>query len=178
MRKVIFIFGLLAGIIVSIFIFISMALIEAGKTPTTNELVGYATIVIALSMIFFGIKSYRDNHQNGVIKFWKGIQVGLLITLVASLIYTFTWETYKLVRPEKYQAVVDYYFECQINKVKAEGASPEKIESAVNKFENMKALLKNPLLRFGMTMVEIIPVGVIITLISAGILRKKELLPA
>ena len=56
-------------------------------------------MVIALSMIFFGIKSYRDNYQNGAIGFWKGFQVGLLITLIASLMYALTWETYMQARP-------------------------------------------------------------------------------
>src|SRR5262245_19211690 len=123
MRKVILTFGLLAGAIVSLLILIGIVLWEGtGKVLVDTELVGYATMVIALSMIFFGTKSYRDNSQSGAIRFWKGFQVGILITLVASLMYTITWETYMQVRPAGYQAFIDYYVECQINKKKEKGA--------------------------------------------------------
>lgn len=78
MRKVILTFGLLAGAIISIIMITGIALYENGvMTSYFNELVGYATMVIALSMVFFGIKSYRDNYQKGAINFWKGFQVGL-----------------------------------------------------------------------------------------------------
>jgi hypothetical protein len=179
MRKVILTFGLLAGAIVSVLILIGIVLWErTGKILVENELVGYATMVIALSMIFFGIKSYRDNYQSGKIRFWKGFQVGMLITLVASLMYAITWETYLHVRPAGYQAFIDYYVECQINKKKEKGVSAAEIDQLVKTMDNMRSWIRNPALRFGMTLMEILPVGILITLISAGVLRKKEILPA
>src|SRR5262249_28044065 len=99
MRKVILTFGLLAGAIVSVFMIIGIALWEKAGKVFENALVGYATMVIALAMVFFGIKSYRDNYQSGAIRFWKGFQVGILITLIASLMYAITWETYNQVSP-------------------------------------------------------------------------------
>ncbi len=178
MRKVTLTFGLIAGAIVSVFILIGIALWEkAGKT-IDNELVGYATMVIALSMIFFGIKSYRDNYQKGVISFWKGFQVGLLIALIASLMYTITWETYLQVRPASYHAFVDHYIECQIDKKKEKGASIAEINQMVRDMDDFKRLYRNPAIRLGLTLMEILPVGIIITLISAAVLRKKEFLPA
>src|SRR5262245_47225257 len=135
MRKVTLTFGLLAGAIVSVFVVIGIALWEkAGKT-VDNELVGYATMVIALSMIFFGIKSYRDNYQKGAIRFWKGFQVGLFITLIASLMYAITWETYNRIRPASSAAFVDYYVECQINKMKGKGASAADIDREVKRMD-------------------------------------------
>ena len=178
MRKVTLIFGLLAGAIISVFMVIGIAIWEKTGKIIVSELVGYATMLIALAMIFFGIKSYRDNYQNGVIRFWKGFQVGLLIALIASFMYAITWETYLHVRPAGYQGFIDYYIECQINKKKEKGASAAEIDQEVRKMDITRKIYGNPALRFGMTLMEILPVGIIITLISAAILRKKEFLPA
>jgi amino acid transporter len=178
MRKVSLTFGLIAGAIISVFLFIGFVVWENSRKIIDNELIGYATMVIALSMVFFGIKSYRDNYQKGAIKFWKGFQVGLLITLIASLMYTITWETYLQVRPASYQAFIDYYIECQVNKKKEKGASAAEIDQEVRKMDDIKKMYGNPAIRFGMTLMEILPVGIIIALISAAVLRKKEFLPA
>ncbi len=91
MRKVVITFGVLAGAIVSIFSIFIMDLCKRGAITFDNsDFIGYGSMVIALSIIFFGIKSYRDNYQNGAIKFTKGLQVGMLISLVASLMYVAT----------------------------------------------------------------------------------------
>lgn len=178
MRKVTLTFGLIAGAIISVFLVIGFALWENSRKMINSELIGYAIMVIALSMVFFGIKSYRDNYQKGAINFWKGFQVGLLITLIASLMYAITWETYLQSRPASYQAFVDYYIECQINKKKEKGASAAEVDQMVKSMDDFKRLYRNPAIRFGMTLMEILPVGIIITLISAAVLRKKEFLPA
>ncbi len=179
MRRVTLIFGLLAGAIISVFLVIGIALWENGvMTFDISELVGYGTMVIALSMVFFGIKSYRDNYQNGAIKFWKGIQVGMLITLIASLMYAITWETYNQASPASSASFMEKYSAHYINKMKEKGASSVEIDEAVKNMDNMREMYKNPVIRFGITLMEILPVGIIITLISAAILRKKELLPA
>jgi Protein of unknown function (DUF4199) len=178
MRKIIITFGLLAGAIISVLMILSMALWDKGMLNFDSaELVGYATMVIALSMVFFGIKSYRDNYQNGAIKFGKGLQIGLLITLIASLMYAATWEAYYQTSPD-IQAHLDKYTEHYINKMKEKGASPAEVEQKVKQMAGMKEMYKNPLLRFGFTLMEILPVGIIIALISAAVLRRKEALPA
>ena len=179
MRKVILIFGLLAGVIVSVFLVIIMELCENGTINSDNsDLVGYGGIVIALSMIFFGIKSYRDNYQNGAIKFAKGLQVGFLITLIASLIYAAAGETYYQASPDSQLALMDKYADHYINKMKEKGASPAEIDQKVKEMADLKRMYENPLIRFGMTLAIILPVGIVITLISAAALRRKELLPA
>jgi hypothetical protein len=178
MRKVTLIFGLIAGAIVSVFMVIGIALWEKSGIVVDNALIGYATMVIALSMVFFGIKSYRDNYQDGKIRFWKGFQVGLLITLIASFMYAITWETYNQVSPSSSAAFIDYYAKCQIDKLKEKGVSPAEIDQEVKKMDDFKRIYRNTAIRFGMTLMEILPVGIIITLISAAVLRKKDFLPA
>jgi hypothetical protein len=161
------------------FMILGLVLFEKGVMTTTfSPLVGYGTMVIALSMVFFGIKSYRDNYQNGAIGFWKGFQVGLLISLIASLMYALTWETYMQSRPASAATFMEKHTESVINKVKEKGASADKIEQEIKEMDDMMKLYRNPVFRFGFTILEILPVGIVITLISAALLRKKELLPA
>jgi hypothetical protein len=179
MRKVTLIFGLLAGVIVSVFMVIIVGLCENGKISFDNsDFIGYGSMVIALSMIFFGIKSYRDNYLNGAIKFGKGFQVGMLITLVATLIYAVAGEAYYQVDPEGQAAFMDKYADHHINKLKENGASPAAIEQKVKEIADLKEMNKNPVIRFGITLAIILPVGIVITLISAAVLRRKEFLPA
>lgn len=179
MRKVTLTFGLLAGVIVSIFMVITMGLCENGTINFDNsDFIGYGSMVIALSMIFFGIKSYRDNHQNGAIKFGKGLQVGMLITLVAALIYAVAGEAYYQTYPETQAALMDKYADHHINKMKEKGAPPAEIEQKVKEMAGLKEMHKNPLIRFGMTLAIILPLGIVITLVSAAVLRRKEFLPA
>ena len=177
MKKVILIYGLIAGSIVAAMMFITMPMYSNGTLNLENgELVGYTTMVVALSMVFFGIKSYRDNHANGTISFGKGFKVGILITLIASVMYGLAWEiTYSKIGDEFTKKMTEKYFEDK----KAAGASEDELQKAKEEWESFSKMYENPLFRFSFTaLVEIFPVGLIITLISAGILRKNKILPA
>lgn len=178
MRKVVLTFGIIAGVIISIFLLVGMNLWEQGVlTFDTSEIVGYGSMIIALSMVFFGIKSYRDNYQNGAIKFVKGLQVGLLISVVASLIYAGVWEVYYQTNEEVRTSFMDKYAEHCVNKMRSEGASEADIDDKLKELTAMREWYKNPFLRFGMTVFELLPVGILITLISAAVLRRREVLP-
>jgi hypothetical protein len=177
MKKIILIYGLIAGSIVAAMMFITMPMYNNGSLDMdSGELVGYTTMVIALSLVFFGIKSYRDNHANGSISFGKGFKVGILITLIACVMYGLAWEvSYSQIGDEFMIKMNEKYFE----DMKAEGATEQELEKAKKEWESFGEMYKNPAFRFVFTMfVEIFPVGLVITLISAGILRKKEFLPA
>jgi len=137
-----------------------------------GELVGYSSMLIALSMVFFGIKSYRDNQNGRKIGFWKGAQIGILISLLASVMYAAGWEAYLQTNP----TFMDQFVEKYIEKLKAKGTPPEQVEEAIKSMASVQEMYKNPFLRFGITVSEILPVGIIVTLISAGILRRKEVL--
>ncbi len=178
MQKVILIFGLLAGAIISLLMILGF--ISWGNDVSTlefSEYIGYASMVIALSMVFFGIKSYRDNYRNGSIGYWKAFQVGILITLIASLMYAITWETYCQARPAKVAAFLQLHTETTINKIRDQGASAAEINQKIKDMDKMMTMYQNPLFRFLFTLMEILPVGIIITLISAALLKRDELLP-
>lgn len=177
MKKVILIYGLIAGAVVGGMMLITMPLYKSGTLNFDNgEYLGYSTMIIALSMVFFGVKSYRDNHSNGVISFGKGFQVGILITLVACTIYALSWEvSYRSIGNE----FVAKYTEHYLAELKAKGASDADLAAAKEQQEAFAEMYKNPIVRFTFTaLVEMFPVGLIISLVSAGILRKKEILPA
>jgi fumarate reductase subunit C len=176
MKKVILVYGAIAGTIVSAMMFITMLIWNDGKVEIKNgELLGYSTMIIAFTMIFFGIKSFRDNYSNGTISFLKATQVGVLIALVASLMYGVSWE---MIYPRVGQELMAKMGEKRFDELKKKETSEVEIQKAKDEWAGFLEMYKNPFVRFGMTLVEIFPVGLVITLICAALLRKKEFLPA
>ncbi len=175
MKKVVLTFGLISGAIIIILMFATMPLQNNPDLRNSGHLIGYTTMLIAFSMIFFAIKSYRDQHQNGEITFGQGMQIGLLITVIASLSYAVGWEFYmKLFAPNFMEEYTSY----SLAKAKESGMSEADLNALVIKYEGYKEMYKNPVIRFGMTLMEIAPVGVVMSLIPAALLRKKKFLPA
>jgi ethanolamine transporter EutH len=176
MKKVILTYGLIAGAIVAGFMFATMPLYNNETLDFSNgEVIGYSSMVIALSMVFFGIKSCRDNHFNGHISFGKAVKVGLFITLIAAVMYALAWEIcYQTVASD----FLDKMMEHQVVEVRKAGGGKAEEEAAIKQFESLKSWYEVPILRFGITMTELLPVGIVITLVSAALLKRKEILPA
>lgn len=176
MKKIVLTYGLMAGSIVAAMMFATLPLWDSGVLNFDNgELVGYTTMVIALSMIFFGIKSYRDNYSKGSITFWDGCKIGLLITFIASLMYALAWEiSYATMSGDFTKEMSDHYLE----ELRSGSVSPEELKKAEEEWASFSEMYKNPVVRFGVTLMEIAPVGILITLLSAGLLRRKEFFPS
>ncbi len=175
MTRIVLIFGLIAGAIASVLMWILMNVMVTDGIDFDNAMIwGYATMIIALSMVFFGIKSYRDNH-GGHITFLKGLQVGILISLISAVCYGASWELYYSSSGQEFIQKYTVYY---LDKMKADGASEAEIEKERVEGERFMELYKNFFVRFGFTLLEILPVGVVVTLISAALLRKREILPA
>lgn len=176
MKKIVLTYGLMAGSIVAAMMFATLPLWDSGVLNFDNgELVGYTTMVIALSMIFFGIKSYRDNYSKGSITFWDGCKIGLLITLIASVMYALAWEiSYATMSGDFTKEMSDHYLE----ELRSGEVSPEELKKAEEEWASFSEMYKNPVVRFGVTLMEITPVGILITLLSAGLLRRKEFFPS
>lgn len=176
MKKIVIIYGLIAGTIVGGLMLLTMPLWDTGVLTFDNgHLVGYTTMVIALSMVFFGIKSFRDNHSAGTITFGKGVLIGILITGIASVMYALAWEiSYSNMGDEFIGKMTEHYFE----EMKTEGATEAELIKAREEWAGFSEMYKNPLIRFAITLTEILPVGLAITLLSAALLRKKQFLPS
>ena len=132
---------------------------------------GYLVMLVALSMIYFGVKRYRDREQGGVIKFGKAFLMGLSIAAVAGVVYVFVWEIYLASTDH---AFIEQYTSAAIEKKEAAGVSGAELQKAIDEMEKMKEQYGNPLFRLPMTFTEIFPVGLIIALISAALLRNPK----
>jgi len=171
-KKTILTFGLISGAIISLM----MALTVPFQDKIGHSyIVGYATIVLSLLLSFFGIRSYRDNVQNGHITFAKAFLVGLAITVISCLCYVATWEIiYYNFMPD----FMDKYGAHILQKMQASGATAAAIQQKTDEINKLKVMYKNPLFNAAITFIEPFPVGLVITLISAAILRKKPQPPA
>jgi hypothetical protein len=170
MRKIVLTFGLISGAIA--------ALMMWATTPFVGQVsfeyltvIGYTTFVVCFLMVFFGIRSYRDNVGGGTITFGRGFKVGILITLISCVIYVISWEfIYTNFLPDFLVQYSNYVVE----KERAAGATPEQLNQLMLENQKFIDLYKNPLIRYAASMMEAFPVGLLITLISAFVLRRKQ----
>lgn len=174
MRKVVITFGLIAGLIVSVMMFITMPMALEGNLDG-SELIGYTTMVIALSSIFFAVKVYRDKHQGGQIRFGKAFLIGLYVSLVASFLYAVSWELFLKVSGMSLVDFIDSFSQAKAEAMRTNGASPAEISDMLDKAKQDMQWYFNPLFRFLFTMLgEMLPVGILVSLISALILKKRS----
>ena len=179
MKKVVITFGLLGGAVIAALVWSTATLVDRDMIGFERlEIVGYTSMLIALSMVFFGIKSFRDNYSGGSITFWKGMQVGMLISLIAGLVYWGSAVSYGAANPGFEQRFMNKFTELKVGQLEQQGAPQEKIDAGKAEVQMMQTLFESPVLFFVICLVEILPVGFIVSLISAGLLRKRELLPA
>lgn len=173
MKKNILIYGLIAGALVSTFMLLSMNYLshcEGNVDYGTSMLIGYASMLIAFSLVFVGIRNYRDKYNGGVISFGKAFKIGGLIVLIASTMYVVAWLIdYTFFIPD----FAERYSARMLTELKASGAAPAEIAKQTKEMANFATMYKNPFFNAMMTYVEILPVGLIVTLISSGILKRK-----
>jgi hypothetical protein len=173
MKKNIIIYGLIAGIVVSIsmlFTVNTLSHCEGNIDYDRSLLIGYASMLIAFSLVFVGIRNYRDKYNNGGISFGKAFKTGIMIVLIASTIYVIAWliDSFFFIPDfaEKYSARM-------LDQLKASGASQVEIDKQTKEMASFARMYKNPFFNAMMTYAEILPVGLIVTLISSLILKRK-----
>jgi hypothetical protein len=168
-KKTIITFGLISGVISSLLMVCSIPFIN--RIGFDRSLIlGYTSIVLSFLAVFFGIRSYRDNVSDGHVTFGKAFGVGICITLISCVFYVATWEVlYATVFPD----FMDKYSAYMISKAQASGASAQAVQAKIDEMQQMKVMYANPLYNVLMTFIEPFPVGLLITLISAAVLRKK-----
>ncbi|RZL39025.1 MAG: DUF4199 domain-containing protein [Pedobacter sp.] len=172
MKRNILIFGLLAGLIVSTFMAVSMIKCYQSKDFEGNMVLGFSAMIIAFSTIFIAIKNYRDHYNNGLISFKKAFNIGILITLIASTLYVATWLVvyYNFLPNFMELMTADSIAKIQANKE----LSAIEINEQIASLKQMNKLYENPAIVVAFTYIEIFPVGLIITLLSALILKRKD----
>ena len=170
MKKTVLTFGLIAGALLSGMMLLTLPFHERIGFGAA-EVIGYTTLVLASLLVFFGVRSYRENVAGGQLTFAQALRVGLLITLVSSVCYVATWQIiYYRMAPGFADEYAAHYLERQ----RASGATAEELESAARQIEQFKALYRNPLFNVAITFLEPLPIGVVASLITAGLLKRRR----
>jgi hypothetical protein len=135
-----------------------------------QEVVGFTTIILSLAFVYFGIRHWRDNYNRGSLSFGQGLKLGLLITLFPSIAFgLLSWLEVSVLDPE----FNDKYYGHYIQKLKA-STPPDKLETALQKLEAEKEMFSSPLIQIAFMFSTVFLIGVVITVISSLILRRKE----
>lgn len=176
MFRTILLWGTVAGLIVGSILFgTTVAMADDPPSMGIGMAIGYASMLIALSAIFVGVKRHRDDALGGVIRFWPAFGMGLGISVVAGVFYVLAWETTLAVTGLDYGAK---FAEHLIAQRRAEGASAAELARITAEMKAFSVQYADPLYRMPMTFTEIFPVGVLVSLISAALLRRSSFLPA
>lgn len=145
-------FGSISGLILAVLFLGTLSVMDTSNPGNTvGMVVGFLTMFISLSIIFVGVKRYRDQELGGVIRFWTALKLGVGMALIASLFYVIGWEIYL--------AATDYAF----------------VQSAI---EMGYPDYANPAYRLPITFTEILPVALVVPLVSAALLRNPRFMPA
>lgn len=169
MRKIVLTFGLIAGVVLSAMMLLTLPFMDRIGFDK-GVVIGYTTMVLAFLTIYFGVRSYRDTVAGGSVTFGRALAVGLMITAVASVCYVVTWELiyYKLA-PDfgaKYAAYA-------VEKAKASGATEAQVAAKAKEMADFVEMYESPLVNVAITFLEPLPVGLVFTLVTAGVLGRK-----
>ena len=168
------IYGGLAAVVLAIFIAVVGFLHERVAWVATTTF-GYSVMLVAMSFVFVGVKRYRDVEGGGVIRFWRAFGLGLAIAVIAALAYVLIWELYLALTHYRF---FDDYIAKVVRDAHASGKSAAEIAKQTAELESMRTMYANPLFRLPMTFMEVAPVGLLVALVSAALLRNPKLLPA
>ena len=172
MKKTVLTFGLISGMVSSLMMFANVSFIDRIGFDR-GVVVGYTVIVLSFLMVYFGIRSYRDEVAGGAISFGRGFTVGILITLISCVFYVLTWQIayFNNLAPD----FMEKYAAYAVEKARADGATEAQIDAQAREMAAFKVKYDNNLLfNAAVTFVEPFPVGLLVTLISAGVLRTRK----
>ena len=171
MKKTVLTFGVIAGVMISVLMDGSLILANKIGSGHNSMLLGYTMMVASFLLIYFGVRSYRDNNLGGQISFGRAFACGILIALITTVFYVATWDIlYFNYMPH----FMDSYWAAQIHKVQARGLDPVTTAAKIAEIQHSQQLYENPFVNMAYTFMEPLPVGLIITLISAFVLRRKS----
>ncbi|NOT36651.1 MAG: DUF4199 domain-containing protein [Saprospiraceae bacterium] len=171
MKKIILTYGLISGALISIFMLVSMSIAKGKQSMGSSEIIGYSAMVIVFSLIFFGIRSYKNQNPEISLSFGKAFKIGFLIALIGSTCYVLSWIIFqKFYMPD----FMETYAQSIIESLKEKGASESEIQRQTESMNKAKEMYKNPFFMTAITYAEILPLGLIISLISAAILRNRK----
>jgi hypothetical protein len=167
-------YGALSGLVVGIPLS-AMVVNGIGQHGVSGMAIGYLLMLIALSFVFVAIKRYRDIELGGVVRFWPALLLGVGISIVAGIIYVIAWESACAIAHFDFATV---YANSLIEQKRVAGASPAELAAFRTEMDHFRTQYADPLFRLPMTFLEIFPVGLLVSLVSAGLLRNPRFLPS
>lgn len=169
MRKIVIVYGLIAGTILAGMVFLMIAVVGDSSDFEKGQSLGYISRALGFSMIFFGIRSHRDKNLHGVITFNLAFRTGILITLIASVLYSIAWLiNLNYVDTNFIERYTDYFAQ----QIQLSGKSESDIKLELEAFhENMKNY-SNPAVMALFTFLEVFPMGLIITILCSMLMKK------
>ena len=165
MKKIVWIFGLIIGAILVANMVAMVQMIYSNVNPKGNDIIGYATLVLIFSLIFFGVRNYRNKQAGGQLTFGKAFKVGALIAFTAATVYVVVWLVYYYLFVPDF---IDVYTACVLRQ-----CSPSDLPVKTQELESFKEMYKNPLFVILITYTEVLPIGLVVALVSGLILKKK-----
>ena len=175
MTFIIWVYGTLAGLVVAAPMLWGMLTMTEAAVPDNAALIGYLTMLVALTTVFLGIKHYRDKVLGGVIRFGPALVVGLGISAVASLFWAIGWEISLALTGFDFP---EAYTNATLETARARGASEAELQQMIADGDAFARTYANPIIRFSISFIEMFPIGVLVSLGSAGLLRNHRFLPA
>jgi hypothetical protein len=170
MKKTVLTFGLISGVISSVLMCATLPFLSDLNHGDKGLVIGYTAIVLSFLLVYFGIRSYRDNLAGGAITFGRAFTIGICITLISCVFYVVTWE---ILYFNFMHGFMDSYFANLIQQAQSAPGTAEAIQAKVAAIRHSQQLYENPFVNALYTFIEPFPVGLLITLISAAILRRK-----
>lgn len=170
MKRNVLVFGTISGLISVLWFLIAMSFLSFDTHMELGMVLGYASMFIANIFLVVGVKNYRDKYNGGVITFGKAFKVGILIALLASTVYVVTWLIYYYTSGSNFMEV---YAECMNKELAASGASAAEIAQQAKEMKEFAVMYQNPFFNAAVTYMEILPMGILFTLITALVMRRK-----
>lgn len=168
MKKTILRYGIYGGITIMALFMVSLYVGE-GLDYTTQEIIGYASMLISLSFVFFGIKHFRDQVNNGVVSLGKAIVIGLAISLITAIAFGLLDFIYvKYINP----GFMEEYYTNNLAQLQ-ETLPAAEFEVKKAELESQKELFMNPVMSFVLMSMTVLVIGFVVSLISGLILQRK-----
>jgi hypothetical protein len=168
MSPVIWKYGLLAGAILAALMFLTLPFVDT--IGSMGIVLGYATMLIGFTMIFFGIRAWRNGKGGGRISFGRAFLIGLAITVIGSLCYVGAWEVmsrkYMPDFAEKYAARI-------MDQARADGMPEAELAATQKKMDAFAQNYRHFWYRAPMTFLEPLPAGLLLTLVASGMMRRR-----
>lgn len=170
MKKNVLVFGLISGVIISSMMVYAASVCCANPEMESNDVLGYAGMIAAFSFIFVGIRNHREKYNGGFITFGGAFKIGFYISMIASTLYVLVgWWVVTFLFPE----FMDSYTQHVLYMERLDGATPAELKQKAAEMADFKAMYENPLFFLLITYAEVLPLGLVISLISALLLKKK-----